>query len=179
MIEIWKDIENYEGLYQISNWGRVKSLPKSWLKYDGGILHQKELILKPRPTTVGYLRVCLRKDNHSKDFYIHRLVGLAFLPNPHNYSEINHIDENKTNNNVDNLEWCSRCQNNNWGSHNISGAKKRGKPVMQYDTNGNLISVYESGKKASREVGVDSSLIRECCKGTYKQAGGYIWKYKQ
>lgn len=176
-IEEWRAVVGYEGLYEVSSFGRVKSLPKVWLKYDGTPLRQKERILKERPTRNGYLRVCLRKNGKSTDAYIHRLVCEAFLPNPHSFSDVNHKDENKLNNHIENLEWCSRSFNNNYGSHNEKSAISRGKPVAKYSLSGKLLKTYPSARSADRDTGIDQSLIGLVCKGVYKQAGGFIWKF--
>ena len=107
MIEIWKDIEGYENLYQVSNLGRVKSLNYN---HTG-----KEKIMKAKKDK-GYLRVQLYKDGKPKFYSVHRLVATSFLPNPNNLSQVNHIDEDKSNNIVDNLEWCSAKYNSNYGT---------------------------------------------------------------
>ena len=102
--EIWKDIEGYEGLYQVSTYGNIKSLPK--VRRNGtGTYIQKERLLKPSNTSTGYKKVELCKDGKRKGFKVHRLVAIAFIPNPDNKPEVNHIDGNKINNNIDNLEW--------------------------------------------------------------------------
>ena len=108
MIEEWRDIKGYEGKYQVSNLGRVKSLNYNHTK--------KEKILSDYPNTYGYLYVNLYKNGKGKPFYIHKLVAQAFIDNPNNYREINHKDENKQNNRVENLEWCNRKYNCNYGT---------------------------------------------------------------
>ena len=110
MEEIWKDIEGYEGLYQVSNFGNVKSLSKMW-KSGSGYYIQKEIILKQQLKSKRYLGVGLTKNKKWKNFLVHRLVAEAFLENPNHYNQINHIDCNKLNNNIENLEWCSQEQN--------------------------------------------------------------------
>ena len=108
--EVWKDIEGYEGLYQVSTCGNVKSLPK--VRRNGtGTYIQKERLLKPSNTSTGYKKVELCKDGKRKSFKVHRLVAIAFIPNPDNKPEVNHIDGNKINNNIDNLEWVTSSEN--------------------------------------------------------------------
>ena len=107
--EIWKPIEGYEGLYEVSNLGRVKSLKR---------LHTKERILSQFLNHRGYARVNLWKENKSRKYSVHRLVAEAFIPNPDSKPQVNHIDENKTNNSVENLEWCTQLENHNHGTVN-------------------------------------------------------------
>lgn len=115
MIEKWTEIPNYENKYWVSTFGRLKN---------------KEKIMKPMVATNGYLIACLWKNNKQKKFVIHRLVAKAFIPNPNNYTEINHIDEDKTNNNINNLEWCNHKYNMNYGNikEKISKSNKGKKP---------------------------------------------------
>ena len=109
--EEWKDIKNYEGLYQVSNLGKIKSVNKL-VKNKGNFKKKiKERILKPSKVYNGYLRLTLSKNGIHKNYRVHRLVAEAFIPNLNNYEDINHIDGNKQNNCIDNLEWCSRKQN--------------------------------------------------------------------
>ena len=163
--EIWKDIAGFEGLYQISSWGRVKSLKNG-----------KEKILRSGVDGGGYLYVVLYKDRKYKNYKVHRLVANAFIPNPDNLPVINHIDECKTNNFVGNLEWCSYSYNN---SYNCA-AKKRGeklsKQVGQYSLDGELLKVWTSLNEAERN-GFNEGNICSCCKGKRKTHGGFIWKY--
>lgn len=171
-MEEWKDIEGYENKYQVSNQGRVKSL---------NYLHtKKEEILSQRINKKGYSVVYLYKDKKTKTFSVHRLVAKAFIPNPNNFTCINHKDENKTNNCVENLEWCNTSYNNNYGEHNNNVAKALSIQVCQYDKNtNNLIAEFNSLMDIQREFGYYTSNISRCCKGKIKSAFGYIWKYKK
>ena len=161
MKEIWKDIPNYERLYQVSNLGRIKSL-----------YYSKEKILTPKIDKDGYLLINLYKNHKSRTFKIHRIVAQVFLSNPNNYTEVNHKDENKQNNKVDNLEFCTHIYNQNYGSKNDWCSKK----VNQYDLNGNYIKTYNSLNKASKELNISNNIYL-CCTGKIKTCGGYIWKY--
>lgn len=118
MNEIWKDIKGYEGLYQVSNKGRVKSVDRVVRSKHNSNQKRKGRILKQHITKDGYLQVTLSKCNKLKTYRVHQLVGMAFLENTHNYIEINHKDENPLNNDVRNIEWCSRSYNNNYGNRN-------------------------------------------------------------
>lgn len=121
-MEEWKDIKNYEGLYQISNFGRVKSLAREKKHSYDSIAHLKEKILNPLNIN-NYQRVVLRKDNKGTNKFVHRLVAEAFLDNPYNYKEVNHKDENPQNNNANNLEWCNHQYNMNYGTINERRSK--------------------------------------------------------
>lgn len=172
--EIWKPVVGYEG-YEVSNLGRVKSLER----YDsrGQIVHQR--IMKEEICKNGYRRVCLglgsRKER--KHCLIHRLVAIAFIPNPNNYPCINHINEDKTDNRVENLEWCTHQYNNTYKDRLEKSAKKHNKKVVQYDLDMNLICNYNSITEAAKINNICETSIITCLKGRYKTAGGYIWKY--
>ena len=166
--EIWKDIEGYQGLYQISDKGRVKSL------YFG-----KERILKPGNNGQGYLHVILCKNGKMKIYKVHRLVCQTFLPNPNNLPEINHKDEDKTNNKVDNLEWCSSKYNINYGTHNQRSTEKRSKPVLQFTKDGIFVKEWKSTIDVQKNLGYACGHISNCCNGKNKSAYGFIWKYKK
>ena len=164
-IEEFRDIPGYEGLYEVSNLGRVRSL-------------ETERILKPSKNTWGYLFVSLYKNGIKKAVRIHRLVALAFIPNPDNLPCINHKDEDKTNNTVDNLEWCDDKYNANYGTRNERIAEKTRKPVLQFDLLGNFIREWPSITKVEEETGIWQTHISKCCLGLRHTAGGYLWKYK-
>lgn len=181
--EIWRPIKNYEGLYEISSWGNVKSLPK---KVKVGIKNnnfaiKKEKILKQTHRKDGYRRIALSHNKSTKNYYVHRLVAEAFIDNPNNYKYINHKDENKSNNNIDNLEWCSFKYNINYGTRNKRASKsltgKNTKAVIQYDYEGNFIKKWNSIAEIERELGYSTSNICACCKGRYKGMYNSIWKY--
>ena len=168
-MEIWKDIEGYEGLYQVSNLGRVKSL--------GNNKTRKEKILKSTKNTNGYLEVQLCKEGKHKKYLTHRLVAQAFIPNPNNLLEVNHINEDKTDNRVDNLEYCDRKYNCNYGTRNKKVAIVKSIPILQFSLDGELVRKWDSAEEASKELNIFRSSINECCRGRRKSAGGYRWKY--
>lgn len=170
-VEIWKDIKGFE-TYQVSNLGRVKSN------------RSRKTILKPNDLK-GYQQVTLINNNERKSFLVHRLVAKAFIPNPNNYQEVNHKDENKANNSVSNLEWCNRTYNCNYGDRNKKirhyqqeNGSVRNREILQYDLNGNFIKEWYSIADICREFNVSQSSISKCCinKGT---SIGYIWRYKE
>lgn len=169
-MEIWKDIEGYEGMYQISNLGRVKSLK---MKKE-----HNEYLLKPFKSKNGYLRVSLSKSNKFKQPLIHRLVAIHFLDNPNNYPEVNHKDENKLNNCVDNLEWCDRKYNVLYGTAKQRESKTKHKYYIgQYDLNQNLIMKWNSLKEIEINTNYKKNNIQQNCLGNTKTAYGYKWKY--
>lgn len=173
MVEIWKDIKGWEGLYQVSNYGNVKS-----------IHYPMERILKPATNIKGYKQVVLCKNYKTKSKLVHRLVASAFIPNPNNYPVINHKDEVEGNNHIDNLEWCSHNYNVNYGGRTRRATKSNtnhpnmSKQVGQYDLNMNLINIYPSTNECGRQ-GFLQSLVHKCCSGERNTHGGFIWKYME
>lgn len=185
--EVWKDIPGYKGLYQISNLGRVKSLPRKW--------SPKETILRAEGEKAEYLHVSLWKNRKSTPLYIHKCVAKMFIPNHNNLSYVNHKDENKKNNRVDNLEWCSLQYNNNYGTRNSRiGAKQinhpdKSHPVLQFRLDGEFVAEYPSISEAHRQTGFSINAIRVICNGGYfdnrtgkfyksNKLKGYIFRYK-
>ena len=178
MTEVWKDIKGYEGLYQVSDIGRVKSFDRMVIDKIGRKYNKKGRILKPKTGPNGYLRVALCDDcGKPKGFYVHRLVCEAFHENPESKPCVNHIDENKTNNVASNLEWCTYKENINYGTRNTRDAKTKSKPVGQYTTDGKLIKVWQSTHEVQRQLGFDNSFISAVARGKQKTAYGYVWKY--
>ena len=161
MIEELKDVKDYEGEYAITRDGRVWS-------------YKSNKFLKPELVR-GYYYVSLYKEGKGKNFRIHRLVAEAFIPNPDNKPQVNHLDENKLNNSVSNLEWATAKENSNYGTRNERAAKKLSKPVYCEE----LDRVFDGARQAARELGLHNSNIISCCKGKYKTSGGYHWKYAE
>lgn len=170
--EIWKPKKDYEGLYEVSNFGRVKSLG------NGNSNNSKERILKPDTDRNGYLKVLLYKDGKRKKNLVHRLVAEVFIPNPDNLPCVNHKDENKTNNSVENLEWCTHEYNNNYGTRNKKVAKTLSKPVLQFTLDGEFVREWPSVKECGRN-GFSQGRVCQCCNNKRKSHKGYIWKYKE
>lgn len=177
-MEIWKDIEGYEGLYKISNLGRVMSCERYVRTCGNGKRLVESKILKQSKCPGGYNEVGLWKKNKSKTYLVHRFVAKAFLENPNNYPEVNHKDENKDNNCVDNLEWCTSKYNANYGNRTrLMQEKKPTKPVVMLDKEGNELRRFNSLGDATRETGFDISAIIRVCKGKQRTSMGYKWRY--
>lgn len=171
MSEIWKDVEGYEGLYQVSNLGRIKSFRES-AKFG----NPKEFYLNPYLINSGYHVVTLYlKDRTKRKFQVHRLVAETFIPNPENLPCVNHKDENKLNNCVSNLEWCTYQYNNNYGTARIRAADTMAKSIYQKTLDGVMIAKYRSVRIASELLGYSDSMLSEWCRAGI--GGGYIWGY--
>ena len=167
--EYWKPVVGYEGLYEVSNWGRAKSLDR-YVKGKGHSLQfKKGRMLKPMKDKNGYLTVKLG----NRTFYLHRLVAEIFIPNPNNYKEVNHKDENKANNVVTNLEWCDRKYNVNYGTRTEKCSKK----VYQYTLDGKFVKEWKSTRECDRN-GFNHGAVAACCRGELKKYKGFLWEYK-
>ena len=176
--EIWKDIQGYKDKYQVSNYGRIKSLSRKIFNGTGSYI-SKEKILKGHVNTNGYIQVELQ----SKPLLVHRLVAEAFIENPNNKPQINHIDGDKTNNIVNNLEWVTNGENQihaykNGLSKRSKEAGKEPKKVCQIDLKtGKVIKIYNSISEARKSLNIKKDNISSVCKNKRKSCGGYGWKY--
>jgi len=192
MKEMWKDIKEYEGLYQISNMGNVKSLEKFHFTYSGGYI-RKESILSGGLDRKGYKMVILVKNKISYTKKIHRLVALHFIPNPENKNEVNHIDGCKTNNDISNLEWNTRQENvehsvrmgliNKGNKHHFFNKfgvnHPKSKIIYQYELDLTFVKKWNSISDIKKEYpNLNCSSISQCASGKIKKSGGYIWKWE-
>lgn len=163
-MSIWKPIPNYEDLYEVSSDGEVRSLCGRYRNKD---------ILKQCKGSSGYLLVTLCRKGSQKTVNVHRLVAKVFIPNPDSLPCVNHKDQNRENNSVSNLEWCSYYHNNIYGDRLTKSALKRGKPVMCLETG----KIYASASAVQRELGINQSKISACCLGNRKSAGKLHWSF--
>lgn len=178
--EIWKDIAGYEGFYQVSNLGRVRSLDRVIVRKNGWKQTFDGKLLKPKTYKNGYLFVCINNAKTKKYITIHRLVATAFLDNKNNYPVINHKDENIKNNNANNLEWCTQSYNLSYGMRKEKQietliATGHVKKVYQFTMNGDFVSEYRTIKEAQDATGITN--ISSVCRGKYNSAGGFLWSH--
>lgn len=155
-----RDIKGYEGLYAVTEDGRIWS-------------YRSKKFLKPGKHSGGYLKVALCKNGQKLSHYVHRLVAAAYLPNPNNYTDVNHRDENKQNNDVSNLEWCDHSYNMNYGTRNEKIAKAISKSIRCIETD----VIYKSIKEAGQQTGLNQSSISKACRGKLKTCGGFHWEF--
>lgn len=185
--EVWKDVVGYEGYYQVSNLGKVKSVdryvatvgnPSGKRLIKGKILSQAKRTIRHEP---GYCFVGLSKNNITTTFAVHRLVAQAFIPNPGNLPCVNHKDENKFNNNVNNLEWCTVAYNNTYGTARERGGKKKSMPVVKLGLDGYLIRRYKSLVTAAKEEGVTKGNLANICvnRNGKKTLNGFVFMYEK
>lgn len=193
--EIWKPVAGYEGLYEVSNMGRIRSTDRIRNSIQDGIVirsHLKGKVMKPFYNHSGYLLIDLFKNGVRKTFSVHRLVASAFVPNPYKKPCVNHLDETHDNNCADNLEWCTQKENMNYGtapqriSKKIKERWERGemkrrpkRQVAKYSLDGKLLEVYPSYLEATRACGSTSngSAIINCIQGRHNTSYGYKWGY--
>lgn len=184
MEEIWKDIADTHGLYQVSNMGRIRAVPKRRLVRNGYTAYWPGQIIKPHLSNSGYFCVHFYVEDKTISRYIHRLVAKAFIPNPFNLPQINHKNEDKLDNRISNLEWCDCKYNNNYGTHTerSSWSTRQCKTIRHHVamiSDDVIISVFNSIQEASVATGIDDSAITKVCYGRPKfyTAGGYVWRF--
>lgn len=182
-----KQVVGYEGLYEVDQFGRVYSIDRIKTVVDNGRIYEKHIAgkqMKQSIHTKGYKTVSLTKNGSTKTMFVHRIVAEAFLPNPSNLPLVNHKDEDKTNNFIDNLEWCTASYNRTYGKAIERQAKKiRGREsnkkiaIIQKDMSGEFLNWFDSLTKAAENVNGSTSSISAVCKGKRKTAYGYLWEY--
>lgn len=175
----WLPIKGYEGRYEVSNAGRVRSLDRVELQKNGVTRIRKGKILVLKQNDKGYCTVGLSKKCVHKFHLVHRLVAVAFIPNPLGLCCINHKDCNPSNNNVSNIEWCTYQYNSTYGDRIEKSVFKRCKKVEQYTLSGEYVATHRSANRAAVVIGVAPSGIHQALKGVYKTYGGYIWRYEK
>jgi len=176
MKEIWKDIDGFEGLYQVSNYGRVRSITRIVKKWDGERT-VNGIVLKQAKNTKGYCFVQLYKNGIGKNAVIHRLVAQAFIPNPQGLPQVNHKDENKDNNTALNLEWCDGIYNARYGTRNSRVSQKKSKAIIVLDRDGNEVGRFDSLSSASKFIGRSKPVICGYIKRGDISPLGLLFKY--
>lgn len=187
MLEVWKDIKGFDGIYQVSNLGRVRSVARTIIYANGSEHYTKGYILKPRISNCGYCRVKLSKGQNGFYKSVHRLVAEAFIPNSENKQQVNHKNGVKTDNRVENLEFCT-CSENNLHKFRVLKRQnpllnRKGKlypniRIIMQIKDDKIIAEYYGAAEASRETGICASGISSACNKKIKHSGGYKWEYK-
>ena len=183
MEEKWIPVQGYEGMYEVSNLGRVRSLTREVIQKNRygqntkHIYHGRLIAFDSTPS--GYKQVDLHMNGKTRRFLVHRLVAIHFLDRPSGKDYINHIDNDVTNNTISNLEWCTQSENIQYAYEKGRKKAPHQRKVAQYDIDGNLIHIWESQSEAGRALNIHQSNIYKVCRGIRKQAGGYIWTYTE
>lgn len=176
MVEIWRDIKGFEGYYQVSNMGNIKTVKRivSFGKNKRIVVEELKTLVDDKD---GYKDIILYKNGEHRHVKVHRVVAETFIPNPKGYKEINHKNENKADNRVENLEWCSRKYNNDYGNRTKSTRETQSVRINQYSLDGVFIKSWLGARIIERVLGFSNANIIKCCKGKAHTAYGFIWKY--
>lgn len=177
MNEEWKSVVGFEEAYEVSNKGRVRSKTRLVGGNCGSLWKRKGKIRNVYTNKRGYKNVVLYFDGKMQRCSVHRLVAMAFLENPYNLPFINHKDENPSNNNVENLEWCTAQYNSVYGHASEKRVKHCCIPVAMCDNSWKVLKTFPSSSAAGREMSCDNSAILKCCKGLKKQVAKHKWKF--
>lgn len=179
-MENWKAVEGYEGFYEVSDLGRVRSVDRYVRNSRNGELtvFKKSKVKKPTTTDGGYETVTLNREGEYHSYYVHRLVASAFVDNPNGYEEVNHIDEDKHNNRASNLEWCTKQYNIHYGTRTTRAAKRQSRPVLQCSEDGTVICEYPSLSSVKSD-GFNPSNVKAVCDGKFSQMNGYGWRWSE
>lgn len=195
MSEMWRDIEGYEGYYQVSDKGNIRSMDRYVKGKNNSRCFHKGADRKLQVSHKGYFNIILQKEGKKKQYQVHRLVAQAFIPNLENKPQVNHIDCNKQNNGVSNLEWATQQENMDHAKENnlfgetskaqrkafmeniVKAQESRKKAVRQYDLNGVFIKEYHSIAKAAKKTGTNGAKISMCCRGQRNKTNNFNWEY--
>lgn len=181
-MEQWHDVKGFEGIYKVSSLGRIKSLTRT-ITYKNGAKHlTKGKMLKPIMDSYGYYRATLYKNGHAYQRLVHRIVADEFVSNPNNYSDINHKNEMRTDNRSENLEWCTKKYNNNYGRHNDHLSLAKCKSIYQLDSDHNIIAKWKSINEAVQGLKLPKAShcnISACLHGRIQHAYGYTWRFAE
>ena len=177
MKEKWKPVPGFEGLYEASTEGRIRSVDRIIKMYNGGEWVRKGAVRRTTLNHSGYLRLSLCKEGIQYPFTVHRLIAKTWLENPENLPEVNHKNENKIDNRVSNLEWCDRGYNIHYGTFGDRVSVSNSRPVTQYTLEGDRLMTFYGSREAERRLGITNQSINLCCLGRRQQAGGFRWKY--
>lgn len=181
MEEQWKDIKGFEGRYQVSNLGHVRSLERDITTTYKGTVHVRHyhgVMLVPKKSPAGYHYVVLCNSGHHVRIGIHQLVALHFVPGNKDGLIVNHKNEQKDDNRADNLEWCDHTYNNTYGDQFLHRYDRRKKKVLKRNKNGNVLREYESVQEAARQEGHKATVISRWCRKIHKSQDGYVWDFE-
>lgn len=178
-MEIWKQVNDYKGYYEVSNYGNVRSIPHKVNTKGNKHRVVRSRVLIQKTTKEKRKCVILSKEGRTKTFFVHRLVAFAFCDGWFEGAVVNHKDENPSNNNASNLEWCTQSYNCGYGHHNDTNKALLSIPINAYDITQKLVYAFHSIHEASRSMNISATHICQCCKGKRKSAGGYFWKYAE